>query len=182
LKVEFVNTDNDLIVLAMKGNQLAQYQIYEKYARAMFSICYRMMNNKEEAEDVMQESFTDAFQNLISFRFESTFGAWLKQIVVNKCINKLNKKKVELMFSENFTKYDVADESSHDEEEIQYTVDKVKHAIQLLPDGYRIIFSLYLLEGYDHEEIAEILGISESTSKTQYMRAKNKLKEMIKLT
>jgi len=182
LKVDFVNSENELIGFALQGNQLAQYKIYEKYSKAMFSICYRMMNNREEAEDVLQESFSDAFSKLTSFRFESTFGAWIKQIVVNRCINKLTKRKIDLFYSENISNYDNIDENDHSEDELNYEVNKVRNAIQLLPDGYRTIFSLYLLEGYDHEEISEILGISESTSKTQYIRAKNKLKEILKIT
>lgn len=181
MKVDFVNSELELIGFALKGNQLAQYKIYEKYAKAMFSTCYRMMNNREEAEDVLQEAFSDAFAKLTTFRFESTFGAWLKQIVVNRCINRISKRKLDLFYSENIGNYDYPDDEYSSDEKL-YEIEKVKKAIQLLPDGYRMIFSLYLLEGYDHEEIAEILGISESTSKTQYMRAKNKLKEILKLT
>ncbi|HRS58756.1 MAG TPA: RNA polymerase sigma factor [Bacteroidia bacterium] len=179
MQVDFVHNDRALVEKAMKGNRQAQYRLYQNYSRGMFSICWRMLNNREEAEDILQESFTDAFLKLHTFRFESTFGAWLKQIVVNKCINAIKKKKIDIEYQENVFKKDLPDESM-DEDELIYEVEKVRKAIQLLPDGYRIILSLYLLEGYDHEEIAEILNISESTSKTQYMRAKNKIKEILK--
>ena len=140
-----------------------------------------MMNNREEAEDMLQEAFTECFLKLDSFRFESSFGAWLKKVVIYKCINELKRRKAELVFSENIElirRSDQYEESSEDNPN-EYSVSKINKAIEQLSDGYRIIFSLYILEGYDHGEISEILGISESTSKSQYMRAKRKIKELI---
>jgi RNA polymerase sigma-70 factor (ECF subfamily) len=162
----------------MKGDVRAQYQLYSLYSRAMYNICYRMTNQKEEAEDMLQESFTYAFSRLGSFRFESSFGAWLKRIVVNTCINHLKKKRVDLVYTEQHN--DPAPEDEHvDYEEIKFRVEGVMKAIGKLPEGYRIVFSLYLLEGYDHKEISDILGIAESTSKSQYLRAKQKIKEIL---
>jgi len=162
----------------MEGDVRAQYQLYNLYSRAMFNICYRMTGQQEEAEDVLQEAFTYAFRKMRSFRFESTFGAWLKRIVVNTCINHLKKKKLELVLveeqNEAYPEEDVVDYG-----EISFRVEQVRKAVEALPDGYRVIFSLYALEGYDHKEIADILGISESTSKSQFLRAKKKLKEKI---
>lgn len=144
----------------------------------MFNICFRMTNQFEEAEDVLQEAFAYAFNKLSSFRYESSFGAWLKRIVVNTCINHLKKRKVDLFYTEkNFES--VPDEEVVDYGEIQLEVEKVRRAMEKLSDGYRIIFSLYLLEGYDHKEIAEIMHITESTSKSQFLRAKKKIKEII---
>lgn len=162
----------------MAGNVKAQYQLYTLYSKAMYSICLRMMNRREEAEDILQEAFAEIFDKLETFRFESAFGAWAKRIVINKCINQLRKKKPDLRFEANVLDYDSEDEST-DFDDLKLQVEKVKKAISELPDGYRIIFSLYALEGYDHEEISTILGISESTSKTQYMRAKEKIKKLI---
>jgi RNA polymerase sigma-70 factor (ECF subfamily) len=139
-----------------------------------------MMNNAEEAQDMLQESFVDAFRRLESFRFESTFGAWLKKIVINKCINALEKRKISWT-DEEITETlitSVADDAI-DEEELHLSVERVKKAMNLLPEGARVIFSLYLLEGYDHTEISEILHISESTSKTQFMRARNMVKDIL---
>jgi RNA polymerase sigma-70 factor (ECF subfamily) len=139
-----------------------------------------MMNDAEEARDMLQEGFIDAFRRLDSFRFESTFGAWLKKIIINKCINTLEKRRinwVELQITDTYPLVD-EDDSIH-EEELQLSVDRVKKAMNHLPDGARVIFSLYLLEGYDHTEIAEILHISEATSKTQFMRARKLVKEFI---
>jgi RNA polymerase sigma-70 factor (ECF subfamily) len=135
-----------------------------------------MMNNREEAEDQLQEAFTEAFIRLESFRFESAFGAWLKRITVNKCINALKKRKADLV--------PVSDLPEKPEEEIEdvagLTVEQVRQALEKLPEGYRVIFSLYLLEGYDHVEISQIMGISEETSKSQYSRARQRIKEIIK--
>jgi len=137
-----------------------------------------MTNMQEEAEDMLQESFTYAFSKLGSFRFESSFGAWLKRIVVNTCINHLKKKRVDLVYTEQQND-PPPDEENVDYEEIRFKVDSVMKAMEKLPEGYRIVFSLYMLEGYDHKEIAEILGVSESTSKSQFLRAKQRIKEIL---
>ena len=139
-----------------------------------------MMNNAEEAKDMLQESFVDAFRRLESFRFESTFGAWLKKIVINKCINALEKRKVVWIDEEiSDDQLSSTETESVDEEELQLSVERVKIAMNQLPEGARVIFSFYLLEGYDHTEISEILHISESTSKTQFMRARQMVKEWL---
>ncbi len=169
----------EIIELSKAGNPRAQFQLYKLYSKAMFNICIRMLNSIEEAEDLLQESFTDAFMKLNSFRYESSFGAWLKRIVINKCINAINKKKVDLVFPENPVEPDAWDEEV-DYSGIELDVQRIHKAVEKLPDGYRVIFSLYALEGYDHGEIAQILKISESTSKSQYLRAKEKIKELLK--
>ncbi|MFC2079949.1 RNA polymerase sigma factor [Bacteroidota bacterium] len=167
-----------MIELCKQGDVGSQYKLYALYSKAMFNICFRMINHQEEAEDVLQEAFTYAFSRLSSFRFESAFGAWLKRIVVNTCINHLKKRRVDLVYTD--TNYDVLpEEDSVDYGEIKFEVDRVMKVVEELPDGYRIVFSLYLVEGYDHKEIAEILNISESTSKSQYLRAKTKIKEKL---
>lgn len=129
---------------------------------------------------MLQEAFTDAFTSLHRFRGESTFGAWLKRIVINKCINELKRRKVDLELRDDIGRFEGAteDDTSHQQDQ-KLEVARVMNAVKKLPDGYRIIFSLYLLEGYDHREIAEILDISESTSKSQYMRAKKKIKDLL---
>jgi len=139
-----------------------------------------MMNDVEDARDMLQESFVDAFRRLESFRFESTFGAWLKKIVVNKCINALEKRKI-IWVNEEITDSHITPNENDgiDEEALKLSVERVKRAMNQLPEGARVIFSLYLIEGYDHTEISEILKISESTSKTQFMRARNMVKEMM---
>ncbi len=137
----------------------------------------RILNHMGEAEDVLQEAFLDAFQKIHDFRQTSTFGAWLKQIVINRAINQLRQRKLEWVDVEEADS--VGEEVSIPQEETDWEIERVRLGIQQLPDGFRTVLSLYLLEGYDHEEIASILGISESTSRTQYMRAKRKLIELL---
>ncbi|MCK9399324.1 MAG: RNA polymerase sigma factor [Bacteroidales bacterium] len=178
-EVEQTDISRDIIDRSKKGDRQAQYQLYKMYARAMFNICYRMMNDKSEAEDMLQESFSEAFRRLDSFRHESTFGAWLKMIVINKCINEIKRKKAQLEFFDDMSPFE-EEEELQDEQEMGLSPDKIKKAMEGIPKGSRMIFSLYLLEGYDHQEISEILNISESNSKTQYMRAKQRIKEILK--
>jgi RNA polymerase sigma-70 factor (ECF subfamily) len=159
-----------------KGSRRAHFMLYNQYSKAMFNLAYRMTNNREDAEDILQETFIECFRNIGSFRFESTFGAWLKTILINRSINHLKKKKVPLILQENLPE----NISEEDEDMMTYETGKIFRGIELLPDGYRVILTLYLLEGYDHTEIAQILGISESTSKSQYSRAKVKLRKLLK--
>ncbi len=168
----------EIIESSKRGHARAQHQLYRLYARAMYNICLRMMNSKEEAEDMLQESFSEAFYRLDSFRHESSFGAWIKKIVIHKCINELKRKKTNLELFEDMTTFGDR-EADPREPQKELSVENVKNAMQQLPKGSRLIFSLYLLEGYDHQEIAGILDISESTSKSQYMRAKRKTKEIL---
>jgi RNA polymerase sigma factor (sigma-70 family) len=158
-----------------KGSSKAQFMLYNLYSKAMFNLAYRMTNNREDAEDLLQETFIDCFRNIGSFRFESTFGAWLKTILINRSINHLKKKKVTLILQENLPE----NTDEVDDDNVSYDISKIFRGIELLPDGYRVILTLYLLEGYDHTEIAQILGISESTSKSQYSRARKKLRNLL---
>jgi RNA polymerase sigma-70 factor (ECF subfamily) len=180
LNQEVYDIHRQLVEACKAGDRKAYNELYNSYAKAMYNICYRMMNNTEDARDMLQEGFVDAFRRIESFRFESTFGAWLKKIVINKCINALEKRRVVWEDTE------ISDESTYEsdnesinEEELQLSVEKVKKAMNRLPEGARVVFSLYLLEGYDHTEISEILNISESTSKTQFMRARQMVKEIM---
>jgi RNA polymerase sigma-70 factor (ECF subfamily) len=143
----------------------------------MFNVAYRITGNEDDAADVLQEAFISAFRSLDSYRGDATFGSWLKRIVVNKGINELKKRKHESMPDDE--RFDVP---MSDEEEVYrpgLTIESVKKAITELPDGYRSVVSLYFVEGYDHQEIAEIMGITESTSKSQLNRAKKRLKELL---
>ena len=163
-----------LIEECRKGSRKAQFRLYNQYSKAMYNLAHRILNNREDAEDILQESFVECFRSIDSFRFESTFGAWLKKITINKCINFIKKKKIDLVFPET-----LPSTISEEEDEVSYDTGKIIKGIELLPDGYRIILTLYLLEGYDHSEISQILGISESTSKSQYSRAKEKLRNIL---
>lgn len=144
----------------------------------MLNTAYRIVGVVEDAEDVLQESFINAFKSIHSYREEASFGAWLKRIVINKALTAATKKQNEILIPE--MENDIEDEIPYNDSEIRLSVEKVKEAVKELPNGFRNVLTLYLFEGFDHKEIAEILNISESTSKTQYKRAKDKLKELIK--
>lgn len=146
----------------------------------MYNICLRMLNNETDAEDLLQQVFTDVFTKLHTFRFQSSIGAWIKRITVNNCINFLKKKRIQFAELNEQVQQPITEminttvnDSAH------LDVQKIKRALFQLPDGYRIVFSLYLLEGYDHQEIANILDISVATSKSQLSRAKSKIKQFI---
>lgn len=174
---QVLNLHDDLIARCKAGDREAHYRLYKLYSRSMFNASYRITGREEDAEDAVQEAFISAFRNLDHYRADATFGAWLKRIVVNKSINVLKKRKHPLM--PDGEQWDVAEEEAPADYREELTVERVKKAIEELPDGYRAVLSLYLLEGYDHQEIAGILEISESTSKSQLNRAKGKLKEKL---
>ena len=141
----------------------------------MYSICLRMLGNAVEAEDVMQEAFLKAFTKINTYEGKVSFGAWLKKIVINRSLDELKKQKV---------KFEELNEKIPEEENIplqlsEIQMDQLKNAIQQLPDGYRVVLCLYLLEGYDHEEIAQILGTTNVSSRSQFLRAKLKLRQLL---
>lgn len=173
---------DELVERCRLGDEPGYELLYQRYSRAMFNTSLRIVNNTADAEDVLQDAFLDAFRSLDHFNYRSTFGAWLKKIVVNKSINLLRKRKAILIDIDTTEVQDETDQETMDEEAIQYQVETVRQAIKKLPDGYRAVLSLYLLEGYDHEEIAQVLGISHNTVRTQYIRAKQKLLHLIKQT
>ena len=162
----------------LAGERTAYRSLYERYHKAMFNTALRIVNNVADAEDILQEAFTDAFHQLKDFEGRSTFGAWLKQIVIYKSIGMLKKKK--LAFVEMDENTEVAEELPDRDENNWYTVDFIRQSLQHLADGYRTVLSLYLLEGYDQKEIAEILNVAPSTVRTQYIRAKEKLLDLLK--
>ena len=176
--MKYKNIHKDVVEGCKKGNRKSQQQLYQLYSRAMYNICLRMLNNEADAEDLLQNSFVDVFTKLHYFRFDSSIGAWIKRIVINNCINYLKKKRLQLTDIGDREFATVVEEVT-DWNEVEFSVKKVQEGIQQLPEGYRVVLSLYLLEGYDHKEIAEILNISASTSKSQYSRAKKKLREII---
>jgi RNA polymerase sigma-70 factor (ECF subfamily) len=137
-----------------------------------------MLRNDMDAEDLLQNSFVDIYGKINTFRFQSSIGAWIKRIVINNCINFLKKRRLEIVSLEH-QHDDRWDEPEPTDSNLSLKVKDVKSAISQLPDGYRVVFNLYTLEGYDHKEIAEILDVSEATSKSQYSRAKKKLREML---
>lgn len=177
METNILYTHKDLVEKSKIGDRNSQYKLYELYVDAMYNVAMRMVKIKEDAEDVVQDSFVEAFRNLNLFRYESTFGSWLKRIVINKSINHLKLKKIAVVPIDAHMFHMKSDESEEISKDLD--VQKVKKGIRLLPAGYQQIINLYLIEGYDHIEIGEILDISTSTSKSQYHRAKKKLIEII---
>ena len=153
-------------------------QLYNLYCKAMFVVANRYVNDSFLAEDIMQESFIKAFKSIDRYKNEVPFGAWLKRIVINQSIDALKKKKLELISMNEETLRIVDDEDWKVDESI--TVDEVKSAINDLKEKYRLVLSLYLIEGYDHDEISQILGITTNTSRTHLLRGKRLLKEKLK--
>ncbi|HPA86895.1 MAG TPA: sigma-70 family RNA polymerase sigma factor [Bacteroidales bacterium] len=183
VEAAFRNLHQDLLDGCKAGDQKAQFQIYKLYYKAMYNTSLRIVNDTMEAEDIMQESFLSAFEKIETYSGTVSFGAWLKKIVINRSLDSLSRRKA--IFEEIETHLGIRDDTQDDQlrkEEIDIRVEEVKEAIDRLPDGYRIILSLYLLEGYDHDEIAEILSISSSTSRSQLSRAKQKLIAELKKT
>jgi len=171
----------DLIRQCKRGDQKAQFEIYRLYHAAMYNTTLRIVGDSDDAEDVMQEAFLKAFAKLESYRGEVSFGAWLKRIMINKALDFLRLKRDQISLEEAGEIGEMAEEGTGDTE-YKYSADTIRKAIYSLPEGYRIVLSLILLEGYDHEEVSQILQISNATSRTQYHRAKKKLIELLKQT
>lgn len=169
----------DIIDLCKKNNAKAQMQLYNLYSKAMFLVSYRYVKDQFLAEDIMQEAFIKAFKKLDSYKNEVPFGAWLKKIVINQSIDQLKKNKLELIsINEEVTTKVDEDWTIDCEISIQGIIEKINE----LKEKYRLVLSLYLLEGYDHAEIAQILNITENTSRTHLLRGKRILKEQLKNT
>lgn len=180
MKEEIIYTEANaqLIEAGRLGNNVAFKRLYDLYSDAMFTICLRMLNNREDAEDVLQESFISAFKNLQQYSGKGSFGSWLKKIVINACIAVIKKRNDQLI---PLAERDLPEEEPDEDEEITYDIETIKLAIRELADGYRMILSLYLFEDHSHKMIAEKLNISEGTSKSQYSRARKRLIELIQL-
>ena len=168
----------ELIELCRRGDRKAQFEIYRLYHAAMYNTALRIVGDPDDAEDVMQEAFLKAFAKIRTYRGEVSFGAWLKKIVVNKSLDFLRLRKDQLSLDE-VGEIEMMDDDPSDTPDVAPRVEEIREAIGKLPEGYRIVLSLILLEGYDHEEVSEILRISNATSRTQYHRAKKKLQELI---
>jgi len=175
---QYKDIHHELINLCRRMDRKAQLEIYQLYYNAMYNSSLRIVNNRTDAEDIMQESFLDAFNKLDMYAEKGSFGAWLKRIVVNKSLDfikakkdlsRLDDMKVELM--------EITDlqEEENNMVEIDAQLSEVKQSMERLPTHYRIILSLYLMEGYDHNEIARILNLSYENVRVRYIRAKKKL-------
>ncbi len=168
----------DLVEKCKANDRRAQMKLYKQYCEGMFCVAMRFLKNEDDAEDVMQEAFIKAFQKIHQFRGEVTFGAWLKRIVVNKCLDHLNSARI--------VQTELREQSLHIAEDDDWSVEEmisvaeVKLAMEQLPDKYRDVVRLYLVEGFDHQEISNILKIREATCRTRLLRGKGFLKELLK--
>ena len=170
----------DIVEQCKRNSRKAQLQLYNKYCDGMYIVAMRFVKDTMEAEDIVQEAFIKAFTKLEQFKGDVTFGAWLKRIVINKCIDTIKSKKQQVTELDE-VHLKVVDTAYEDEWLVDdaITLDEVKQAINELPDKYRYVIMLYLIEGYDHQEIAQILNITEVASRTQLSRGKSKLKELL---
>lgn len=167
-----------LIAESIKKDEKSQMQLYDNYCNAMYNVVCRYVKNDEDAKDVMQEGFLKAFLNIESYKAEFSFGSWLKRIIINQSIDYLKKRKLELVNAE------VEELQIIDTEDWNFnariTKDRIIENVEQLTDKYKIVVKLYLFEGYDHEEISQILDIPIKTSRTHLRRGRIKLQELLK--
>jgi len=175
LKVLYLNQEeNEIIRLAVENNRSAQQKIYVKFSSKMLSVCRQYIKDIHQAEDIMMTAFMKVFTNLKNFQHNGSFEGWIRRIMVNECISHIRvQKKVSFLEEEHYF------EESFNNIESQFSVEDIQSLIDGLPDGYKIIFNLYAIEGYKHQEIASMLGIAEGTSKSQLSHARKILKEQI---
>jgi RNA polymerase sigma factor (sigma-70 family) len=176
--LKHINITDSLVARCKQGDTRACRELYNAYSAAMYNVCLRMTGNTADAEDTLQEAFIQVFKNIGRLENDGSLTAWIKRIVVNHCLSHLRKKKV---YFEEVDNVEVAeDRAIVDEDHFAWTVAAIKDAIHVLPQGYRTVLNLYIFEEYSHKEIADMLDITESTVKTQYMRAKDKVRQIIK--
>lgn len=172
--IDLHKDEKTLIKQVVNNNRYAQQQIYTKYASKMLSVCRQYIKDIHKAEDVMITAFMKVFTNLQSYSHEGSFEGWIRRIMINECISFLRvQKKV------HYTEEEYFFEENLDEINEQFSVEQIQSLIDALPDGYRMVFNLYAIEGYKHQEISEMLGISEGTSKSQLSHARKLLQQQI---
>ncbi|GLB52013.1 hypothetical protein NBRC110019_10520 [Neptunitalea chrysea] len=172
----------NIIEKCKNNDRKAQVQLYNNYCNGMFHVAYRFLKSVEDAEDAMQEAFVKAFKKLHQYNSEVPFGAWLKRIVINHCLDQLkyDKNKIESIEDQLYEPVEVENEE-FSEAWLLEVKESIMEAIERLSEKYRIVVLLFLVEGYDHKEISEILGITETASRTKLLRGKRKLQEYLKV-
>jgi RNA polymerase sigma-70 factor (ECF subfamily) len=178
-----IDNDKNIAKQCMNGDRKAQMQLYKIFCKKVYNSCFRILRDRYEAEDAMQESFLKAFTNIDKYDSEISLDAWILRIAINTSIDRIRKNKVDFVIYNETVLSNQIDDSNQDEEEQELIAEKaeqIKAAIEQLPNTARLIVTLYLIEGYDHEEIAGILKIQPGNVRIQYMRAKQKLIEIIK--
>lgn len=169
-----------LIDECIRQKRKAQFALYERFAPVMLSVCMRYSRNREEAEDLLQEGFLKVFDKIATFRGQGSLEGWIRRIMVNNSLNYLKSRKL-IMVEEDPQKMgeSLADDHPADIPDDLYSPEVMLRAVQQLPDGYRVVFNLYVFEGYSHREVADSLGISENTSKSQLSRARRYLRNYL---
>src|ERR1700693_989809 len=170
-------TEEAILQGCLKNEATAQRELYNRYSPKMLAVCYRFAHNREDAEDMLQEGFIKVFSQMHTFQNQGAFEGWVRRIIVHTCINNLKKNK---KFSESVdiihaTTVQVREESVPSIVQAKQVIE----CIRILPLGYRTVLNLYAIEGYSHKEIGEMLDIEESTSRSQYTRAKQMLEEIL---
>lgn len=164
-------TDEELVSLCIRGNRDSQHELWKRFSGKMMSVCMRYVGNRNDAEDVLQEGFIKAFQNLKQWKQEGPLGGWIRSIMVNTALTHLRKQ--QRWSAESVDIERVEDPIDHMDAMKRMQEQEIIQLIASMPTGYRTVFNLYAVEGYGHQEIADQLGISESTSKTQFLKARN---------
>ena len=163
----------DLIDRCMNNDRIAQMKLYDLYYRAVYNSIVRIVKDPMEAEDLMQDTFLSAFSNMKNFRSESSFGTWIKKIGINKALNFVQKRKLEIV---DIPEANIPEQTEENETVYsKFSLNEIAEEINQLSEGYRVVLNLHLIEGMDHEEISQILNIKPVTSRSQYMRGKEKL-------
>lgn len=166
--------EKGIIGLAVEHNRHAQHKLYSKYSPKMLGVCRQYIKDLHQAEDVMITAFMKVFTNLKNFEHKGSFEGWIRRIMVNECISFIRvHKKVTFIEDENYI------EEQYNNIESQFSVEEIQFLIDNLPDGYRMVFNLYCIEGFKHQEIAVMLGINEGTSKSQLSHARKMLQNTI---
>ena len=179
MSLKHENIEN-LIALCKQKNSKAEFEIYHRYCKAMYNVALRIVNDKHHAEDTLQEGFLKAFLKIEEYKQEVAFGAWLKRIIINQSINLLKKNNKSQLGDIDSILYNVADEDINLENDFnQITIENVLFALKKLKDSYRTVLTLFFIEGYDYEEIAEILNLSNANCRTTMSRAKEQLRSKL---
>lgn len=171
-------SERELVDACLRNERSAQKALYERFSGQMMAVCLRYAGNTSDASDMMQEGFIKVFEKLGQYKGDGALGAWVRRIMINSALIQIRKEKRHAFHE------DIDDSIGLENEQFsvleQMAAEEILTLVSLLPDGYRTVFNLYAIEGYSHKEIAESLGITESTSKTQFHKAKIQLRHQLK--
>lgn len=177
-KENFMQEESEIIKGCLDGNRFYQKRLFDVYSKRMLSVCMYYTKNKDEAKDILQEGFIKVFRNMDKYRHDGAFEAWMRRIMVNTALDYFRKNKQEhLMYGTETADAEIQVDPSAVQ---KMQADDIIKLIQKMPEGYQVVFSLYAIEGYNHKEIGEMLGISEGTSKSQYARGRVYLQKLMK--